>query len=182
MRITHMWQSLRQSLERNTKYAVGLIAASVIGGATTAAVLAAIPDSTGQINACYTSGNKAALHLTDPAGNCKANETAIGWDRGAQAYAHITVDGNGQPVLDTANSAHIASVFMQPSGSVLCLTFDSTVVNPKQILMTKTHGRGDTSGAGLAALDGTPFQCPAGTDAYVDGGDGVPIPVFVRVY
>lgn len=68
-------------------------ASTAVGGFTTAAVLAAIPDSNGQINACYNTVSKA-LSVTDPAGSCGAATTALSWTQNAA----------GSPVLkDSAN-------------------------------------------------------------------------------
>lgn len=56
--------------------------AMLVGGATSAVVLAAIPDSNGQINACY-KNTSGALQLTDPAGNCGSKFTPISWSQHA---------------------------------------------------------------------------------------------------
>jgi len=52
--------------------------ATAIGGAASTLVLAAIPNSNGQINACY-KNNTLTLRVTDPAGTCVANEIALSW-------------------------------------------------------------------------------------------------------
>lgn len=59
-------------------FLLAVVLATIVGGATTAFVLAAIPDSKGQINACY-KNNTQVLRVTDPAGNCANNETALSW-------------------------------------------------------------------------------------------------------
>ncbi len=70
-----------------------VILAAMVGGLTTAAVMAAIPDSNGQINACYKNSTKV-LAVTDPAGNCGTNETPLSWQQsaGGRVYSgHVSV-------------------------------------------------------------------------------------------
>lgn len=53
----------------------------VVSSLTTAAVVqAAIPDTSGKINACYVNLTRAVT-LTDPAGSCGVGQTAISWDQ-----------------------------------------------------------------------------------------------------
>jgi hypothetical protein len=77
--------------------------ASVVGGLTSAAVLAAIPDSNGKINTCYNNLTKT-LRVTDPAGNCGANATTLSWDQqgGAKIYENrlqVATGTSGQQIL-----------------------------------------------------------------------------------
>lgn len=66
---------------KNRKVLLGFLSVLGIVGATSyAVVLAATPDASGFINACYKNSTKV-LRITDPAGNCDANETAIDWRR-----------------------------------------------------------------------------------------------------
>jgi hypothetical protein len=77
--------------------------ASVAGGLMSAAVLAAIPDSNGQINACYNSVTNV-LRVTDPAGNCGANSTPLSWDQHGEAKIYenrlqVATGTSGQQIL-----------------------------------------------------------------------------------
>jgi hypothetical protein len=75
-----------------------IILAAMVGGLTTAAVMAAIPDSDGQINACY-KNSTSVLAVTDPAGNCAANETPLSWQQsaGGRVYSgHVSVPNGSQ--------------------------------------------------------------------------------------
>ncbi|HSX30854.1 MAG TPA: hypothetical protein VLE99_02965 [Candidatus Saccharimonadales bacterium] len=184
-----MFASISSSIKQNGKYLVGLVIASLIGGLTATAVQAAIPDSNGNINACY-KGTKV-FYVTDPAGNCKAGETPLSWMQsspggdGAQAYGSITADSTPDgAAVDPNFSAHIARAVIPPRTTTLCIIFDDTVVAPKQILITKERSAGDVVGAGLVngpgAIDSS--MCPAGTGAVLDGSSNSPTPVFVRVY
>jgi len=88
-----------------------VILAAVVGGLTTAIVMAAIPDSNGQINACYKNQTKV-LAVTDPAGNCATNETALSWrqDGGQTISNRLSIPLGGasnQVVLDIPNLGQI---------------------------------------------------------------------------
>ena len=67
-----------QVIWRAAKFAVPTVAALGAGGAI---AVAAIPDSSGTVNACYlSSGNERGnLRVVDAPGDCKPNETAISW-------------------------------------------------------------------------------------------------------
>lgn len=95
--------------------------AAIVGGATTAVVMAAIPDSNGQINACYKNSTKV-LSVTDPTGNCAGNETALSWGQGNRAYATIDYDPNTDTVtIDSAHSSGITNL-QRGSDGYACIT------------------------------------------------------------
>ena len=60
-----------------------VIAATLLGGATTAVVMAAIPDSNGVINACQTNLTGALRVIDSSNQSCTSSETALNWDQHA---------------------------------------------------------------------------------------------------
>jgi len=68
-----------------TKLLLALGAVFVIGGATTAAVLAAIPDSNGVIHACRANNNGAARIIDTASQTCTNKETAVSWNQSGGA-------------------------------------------------------------------------------------------------
>lgn len=158
-----------------------IVVAAVVGGATTAVVSAAIPDSNGQVNACYKNSTQV-LRVTDPAGNCTSNETALSWSQtgpqgpagtgGPVAYAHVYTDGSGNMMVDTANSLHVTNAYLSPH-SYVCFDFDSTVVNPHLILANpeSPSSAGNTALAnvspGSSLFSG---ECNSGAGALADIG------------
>jgi uncharacterized protein YjbI with pentapeptide repeats len=65
------------------KLIFGVAVGVVIGGSASAAVLAAIPDSSGAIHACYKSGllnNSGQVRIIDGSQSCNSNETAASWN------------------------------------------------------------------------------------------------------
>jgi hypothetical protein len=94
-----MLRRIVRSLKTNSKYAIGLLLASIIGGASTAVVLAAIPDSSGLIHSCTTNGFLPRTHIIDSATqNCNGNETAVNWQQsaGGSVYSKALVAPVGQ--------------------------------------------------------------------------------------
>lgn len=73
---------------KQAKFLTAVALAAVIGGVTTAGVLAAIPDADGTIHACYSNGVLGRVKIIDSATQtCGNNETAINWKQ------------NGNPLL-----------------------------------------------------------------------------------
>ena len=74
MRISNMGRWLG----KQAKFLAAIALAAVIGGITTAGVMAAIPDANGTIHACYTTGLLARVKIIDSASQtCGSGETAI---------------------------------------------------------------------------------------------------------
>jgi hypothetical protein len=82
---------LKQKLNLVIVVAIGVAA----GGITTAAVMAAEPDSNGQVNACYDNTTQV-LSANESGGSCPGGSTALNWDSGQP----VVKDANGQ-VLGT---------------------------------------------------------------------------------
>jgi len=138
-------KSISKFLIGKGTYVLGLMIASLAGGILSAVVLAAIPDNNNQINACYSNANKT-LKVTDPAGNCSGNETALSWSQQGQvnAYAHVDYDStNGTYSLDPNRSKNV-TMTADPSGHI-CFTASFT---PRSIAVT-----GDGSSASVAIKD-----------------------------
>ena len=154
--------------------------------------MAAIPDSNGQVNACYKSSTQA-LRVTDPAGSCATNETALSWSQtgppgpagtdGLVAYAHVSTDASGNTVIDSQYSQHIINAY-SGSGGYLCLEFDPTVVNPHSIVSVPDFP--NSAGASYLAnvAPGSSYvtnNCNAGAGAMVEL-DGTGASGFIIVY
>jgi hypothetical protein len=76
-----MLRRILKKIGKSAGFLLAIALAAVVGGATGAMVMAAIPDSNGQINACYKNSTHV-LSVTDPAGNCAGNETPLSWGQG----------------------------------------------------------------------------------------------------
>lgn len=67
-------------IKKHTKLALGIMIGLVVGGSTSVAVLAAIPDNSGLIHACYRTGllNNGQIRVIDsPGQSCNVNESAL---------------------------------------------------------------------------------------------------------
>ncbi|HSX43485.1 MAG TPA: pentapeptide repeat-containing protein [Candidatus Saccharimonadales bacterium] len=74
---------------KQTKLIIGVAAGLVVGGASTVAVMAAVPDSSGVIHACYKSDlvSDGQLRIIDTANqSCGGDETAIAWNANSPAH------------------------------------------------------------------------------------------------
>ena len=88
-------QPLLNICRRQTKLAIGITVGLVIGGVSSAAVIAAVPDTSGVIHACYRT-NKGALTIIDPATqSCPSGETAISWNQTGPQGPSGAGSGNG---------------------------------------------------------------------------------------
>jgi uncharacterized protein YjbI with pentapeptide repeats len=76
-------RSLARFTVQQSKLLSAVAMAAVIGGASTAAVLAAIPDASGVIHSCYRNGalQKSFRVIDSPSQSCNGNETALDWDQ-----------------------------------------------------------------------------------------------------
>lgn len=95
------------------KLLVAVLFSAIIGGATTAAVLAATGD--GVIRACYRNSNQT-LSLPDSSGNCAANETAISWNQQGPAGPQGPVGPQGPKGDSGSNQA--ASGYIRSDGTL----------------------------------------------------------------
>jgi hypothetical protein len=122
-----------------------MAAAAAIGGFTTAAVFASIPDSNGVISACYPKSGTLRV-IDSPSEGCKKNETAINWSTqgGGElpAYGHIagTYDESETWTyqVDNGRLSGVTSVELQPSSensaeTVACITAE---FEPRNIGLT----------------------------------------------
>lgn len=86
---------------KQAKFLVAVALAAVIGGVTTAGVLAAIPDADGTIHACYSNGVLGRVKIIDSASQtCGNNETAINWKQ------------NGNPLLANPAGKNLSEAVM----------------------------------------------------------------------
>ena len=77
-------RSVLNFIKKQTALLLAVLIGSVIGGATTAVVLAAIPDSNGVIHGCIRPTNQNLRIIDTEAGqNCTGGQTLISWDQNA---------------------------------------------------------------------------------------------------
>jgi hypothetical protein len=200
------WVKNINSVKIKLVYVVGLLVAMVAGGATTAAVLAAIPDSGGVIHACYKSNG--ALSVIDSATQtCAKNDTSINWNQtgpqgpagsggGAVAYAHFEMSAqspngryftNVDPNFPSSNVTVLGQVDQSSGGGTFydCLTIGGS---PKGVIVSIQNNSFSAISYGLAgdsefsALNGN-ANCPTGTNFILANGAGsTPSPVFLMAY
>ncbi len=111
-----------KALSKKLGLVLAVVSAAIVGGATTAVVLAAIPDSGGTIHGCYRNNAgftdpKGALRVIDSDLNqaCTAQETALNWSNGGSgsggpkgyAFGVDNIWGGGTVTLDAARTKNI---------------------------------------------------------------------------
>ena len=93
--------NIGQWVGRQTKFLLAVALAAVVGGVTTAGVLAAIPDADGRIYACYSNGILGRVKIIDnTTQTCGNNETAINWSQ------------NGNPLLANPAGKNLSEAVM----------------------------------------------------------------------
>ncbi|HLG91192.1 MAG TPA: hypothetical protein VI336_03495 [Candidatus Saccharimonadales bacterium] len=123
-----------------------VLVSSVVGGATTAVVMAAIPDSSGVIHGCIRPNNNNLRVIDTEIGEtCTVAQTPISWDKdGTKAYAHILEGGT----LDTGRSKNVAIVEASDGdgGYIYCLDI-SVPVNIVNVTPGDDNGDPGTIGS-----------------------------------
>lgn len=75
-------QTVSKWLGSHGKVASWVASGAIVGAAGSAVVLASIPDSSGVIHACYSTGLLARVRIIDsPSQSCNTGETAISWSQ-----------------------------------------------------------------------------------------------------
>lgn len=115
-------KAINQS-KKHTKILIGIITGLLIGGSSTAAVLASVPDNTtGVIHACYKTDtpNKGQVRLIDPTtDSCSSDEGAVSWN--SDSSGHLVAD------LQGADFSNLSFPYRDFSGANLTnVTFAST--------------------------------------------------------
>jgi hypothetical protein len=85
---------------------------TVVSGATTAVVFAAIPDSSGTIHGCYTALTGTLRVIDNSTESCTIGETALNWSQnGAQTITNILTvpfgGADGQSILTIPNFGEV---------------------------------------------------------------------------
>lgn len=172
-------------------YVVGLMVAMVVGGATSAAVLASIPDSSGVIHGCY-SNNFGLLRVIDNStDNCKSGEVGLNWNQtgpqgpagpaGPQGpagpagssvgYLVTDVSGtSGQLAYNVIDSSNVSASSLNPTQNVYCVTVNTPQLHGA-VISPETSDLDDsmTSGSSWSytVLGRSNFDvtvCPVGTN------------------
>ena len=83
---------------------LGAVTISVlIGGLTSAVVLASIPDNQGLIHTCYKPTNGTLAVVDSPTKTCGAGQTALNWSQGGG----VVHDSNNQTIGDLVNANNV---------------------------------------------------------------------------
>jgi hypothetical protein len=173
-------------------YVVGLITAMVLGGATTAVVMASVPDANGIIHACRANNNGSARIIDTANQSCSNSETAVNWNQtgpqgppgssgGAVAYAHVVPNtaNSWDEQLDaglTSNVSDFATAQRGGGQALECFTVNAPL---KSVMVSNQNNSyngggyisdyaisGENKFINLAAsVEG--FTCPAGTNLVV---------------
>jgi hypothetical protein len=151
-------------VKNKTALLCAIILAAIIGGATSAVVLAAIPDSNGTINGCYSKITGQLRVINAPSQNCNGLENSLSWAQngGSPAYAHIEYNSSSNTYsVDSDLSKNITFLQIDPVDmDQLCFMVNFT---PKNISYTPTVGAGFPS-----------FISIKGPDGWTDTGGGSP--------
>lgn len=147
-------------IKNKVVFLVAVTMAAVVGGATTAVVLASIPDSNGVIHSCYKNSTGALSVIDNSTQSCSGNETALSWNQsgggsgGPLAYAHVVYDEtvSNQYRIDNDRSNNLTYVYSDTSTNetkgYICLKVENG--NPKNI--TAIGGANSTANPLLAAV------------------------------
>jgi len=116
------------------KWILMMASASIVGGMSTAVVLAAIPDSGGTIHGCY-NNNTGGLSVvdTDAGQSCSSKQTSLNWSAGGsggggmglKGYALVHYDQNTGAY--SVDPAHSSSNVVISNPQVGCLSLTSGV-------------------------------------------------------
>jgi hypothetical protein len=155
-------------------FIVAVAGATVVGGATTALVTAAIPSSTdGQIHACYRNSTnltnpKGALRVIDSEASqaCTTQETGIGLSDLKVAYVNFKFDPITSEV-SVANTRNVTSI--QPAGNgnyCVKVSFD-----PKTVSATN-EGSGPIELRGISTEEDSDINswCDSSYNALIPSG------------
>lgn len=147
----------KQWILEQTRFLIAIALAAVIGGVTTASVMAAIPDTDGKIYACYTTGLLARVKIIDNTSQtCGTGETAINWKQ------------NGSPLLANPAGKNLSESVMV-YWDLRNLNFTGTNFNVAKLISADLRGSDLTDAQFISALlidanlsglrlDGTDFQ------------------------
>jgi len=165
-----MVKNILRKLGKGSSFLGAIFLSAIVGGATTAVVMAAIPNNKSVINSCYDNTSGTLRVIDAPSATCAGTETSLKWDQdGVKAYAHVTYDGNTDTyILDPARDKNIANFSHFNDGSHEIFCFD-TKLTVKSTNLTVANGGGQVDAS--ASVDPAEFAtvtsgtCPTGTDA-----------------
>jgi hypothetical protein len=102
-----------KTIKEKFTFLIAIVFATVVGGVSTAVVMAAIPGSGGAISGCYGSGGNLRVIDAENSETCTILEDPIGWNSEANAkIAHAAFNSNG--TLDTTYSEGIIQAEILP--------------------------------------------------------------------
>lgn len=127
-------------LGKQAKFLVAVALAAVIGGVTTAGVMAAIPDTDGTIHACYSNGVLGRVKIIDnTTQTCGNNETAINWKQ------------NGNPLLANPAGKNLSESVMV-YWDLRNMDFTGTNFNVAKLVSSDLRGSNFTGATMTSAL------------------------------
>jgi hypothetical protein len=189
-------QNIKTKILDGAKTISTLLLGCIIGGATSAVVMAAIPDANGIIHGCRANAGGALRVVNSEAGGtCLPNETSLNWSQtGPQGepgepVAYGYVDENGD--LDTDVSSGITSVSrsLNSNGSEyrICFELDSPAVNIQATdNSSESSGSPESVSAAIAGVgpyaDEVTDICGSSAEAMarvVRNSEGINTPIFV---
>ena len=167
-----------KTLTNKLAFLLAVVAATAVGGITTAVVMAAIPDSGGQIHACRRNLTGALRVIDSPSQSCNGLEAPLNWSQngsGSQiAYARVNVapleQGGVNVTLNSANSSGIAGFKHVPNEAV-CF---NVVFTPKFAMGTAGMEGSYVYASGFPAeAPSVSAACGAGYNAAIIGAEYV---------
>lgn len=99
--------------QRQTKLVAVAVAAVVLSGAATAAVRAAIPDSSGIIHSCYRASGLFAGYLRvidSPSQNCSNGETGLNWSQAGSTQGPQIIHARTSVPFDEADNDTVLAI------------------------------------------------------------------------
>lgn len=105
MNIKQNLRAVSRQLGKHTVFLVAIAMAAVVGGASTAFVMAAIPSSDGTIHACYDkTGGKLNVIDSEAGKTCTNKQNPISWSQNGGGTAEVIHDANGQVLGDLVDA------------------------------------------------------------------------------
>jgi hypothetical protein len=159
-------KNILSHLGNGAKLIVAVTIASIIGGATTAAVMAAIPNSDGSVNTCYNKKSGALKVIDITSGKtCTNKQTSLVLGTGNAQYAYAQLNSDGS--LNTTVSHGISNYSLvpaSPGSSDYVACFDVSI-NPSDGYVNISNG-GGVSGGNVLYLRSQAGSAVATVDQY----------------
>jgi hypothetical protein len=121
-----------KTIKNKVGFIGAVIVAALVGGLTSAVVLAAIPDSGGVIHGCYKNSTGMLKVIdTSTTTNCASGETSLNWNQNGSA-ATVLHDANGQILGELTDMGDLSAgnstvnIYNRSINRVMPISFNST--------------------------------------------------------